>query len=115
MALDGVDVIFMPHASPRGTAEEKRDSWLRHLPARAFDNGVFVVACNQTGDNGARLRFPGVALAIGPDGRVIAMDAGDREGLLLATLNAERLGAVRNHPMRYFLPHRRPDIFRGNG
>jgi N-carbamoylputrescine amidase len=112
MALDGVHAIFMPHASPRGTPEEKRDSWLRHLPARAFDNGVYVVACNQTGANGAGLGFPGVALALGPDGRVIASDTGGREGLLLATLDADRLAAVRRHPMRYFLPHRRPDLYR---
>jgi N-carbamoylputrescine amidase len=112
LALDGVHAIFMPHASPRGTPETKRDSWLRHLPARAFDNGVFVVACNQTGDNGAGLSFPGVALAIGPDGRLIACDASNREGLLLATLDAALLDAVRSHPMRYFLPHRRPDLYR---
>jgi N-carbamoylputrescine amidase len=114
MALSGADVIFMPHASPRGTPAEKLNSWLRHLPARAFDNGVFVVACNQTGANGAGLTFPGAALAIGPDGRVIATDATGQEGLLLATLNAELLTAVRTHPMRYFLPHSRPDIYRCN-
>jgi N-carbamoylputrescine amidase len=112
LALQGVHAIFMPHASPRGTPEEKRASWMRHLPARAFDNGVFVVACNQTGDNGAGLVFPGVALVFGPDGRLIAADAAGREGLLLATLDAELLAAVRRHPMRYFLPHRRPDLYR---
>jgi len=114
MALGGADVIFMPHASPRGTPTEKIDSWLRHLPARAFDNGVFVVACNQTGANGAGLTFPGAALAVGPDGRLIAADATGQEGLLLATLDGELLAAVRDHPMRYFLPHSRPDIYRCN-
>ncbi|MBI5581547.1 MAG: nitrilase [Deltaproteobacteria bacterium] len=112
MALDGADVIFMPHASPRGSSEEKRSSWMRHLPARAFDNGVFVVACNQAGDNGAGLTFPGLAMAIGPDGRVIAAEAGGQEGLLVTDLDAARLAAVRSHPMRYFPPHRRPDIYR---
>jgi N-carbamoylputrescine amidase len=111
MALDGVDVIFMPHASPRGTPAEKLTSWLRHLPARAFDNGVFVVACNQAGANGAGLTFPGVALAIGPDGRLIATDVSGREGLLLATLDAGLLASVRGHSMRYFLPQRRLDLF----
>jgi predicted amidohydrolase len=115
MALDGADVIFMPHASPRGTPEEKRDSWMRHLPARAFDNAVFVVACNQTGDNGAGLIFPGLAVAIGPDGRVIAADVDGREALLVADLDSGRLAAVRSHSMRYFLPHRRPDAYRGIG
>lgn len=111
MALDGAEVIFMPHASPRGTPEEKRASWLRHLPARAFDNGVFIVACNQAGASGAGLAFPGLALAIGPDGRVIAETAPAPEGLLLADLDAARLDDVRRHPMRYFLPHRRPELY----
>jgi len=113
MALGGADVIFMPHASPRGTPEEKLSSWMRHLPARAFDNGVFVVACNQTGANGAGLTFPGAALAIGPDGRPIATLTGGREDLLVATLDAGLLRSVRGHPMRYFLPHRRPELYSG--
>lgn len=111
MALDGAEVIFVPHASPRGTPEEKRASWMRHLPARAFDNGVFIVACNQAGANGAGLAFPGLAMVLGPDGRVISETAAS-EGLLLADLDAARLDAVRRHPMRYFLPHRRPDLYR---
>ncbi len=110
MALAGADVIFMPHASPRGTAREKNSSWMRHLPARAFDNGLFVVACNQTGENGSGLAFPGNAVVIGPDGRPLAQyDAGE-EGLLVVDLVAEDLAAVRSHPMRYFLPNRRPGV-----
>jgi N-carbamoylputrescine amidase len=111
MALDGADVIFMPHASPRGTPDEKRRSWMRHLPARAFDNGLFVVACNPLGDNGAGLEFPGVALAIGPDGRVLAERCAGDEGLLVVDLDAAALQAVRRHPMRYFLPNRRDRLY----
>lgn len=110
MAVDGADVIFMPHASPRGTPAEKRSSWMRHLPARAYDNGVFIVACNQTGANGAGISFPGVAVAIGPDGRALAEYTENHEGLMIADLKAEELAAVRRHPMRYFLPRRRSDI-----
>jgi N-carbamoylputrescine amidase len=36
----------------------------------------------------------------------------DKEGLLLADLEADRLSDVRRHPMRYFLPNRRPDIYK---
>ena len=111
MATAGADVIFMPHASPRGTADEKTSSWMRHLPARAFDNGLFVAACNQTGKNGTGLAFPGNAVVIGPDGRLLAeYDAGE-EGLLVVDLAAEALTAVRSHPMRYFLPNRRPEVY----
>jgi predicted amidohydrolase len=110
MALAGAEVFFMPHASPRGTPDEKLSSWMRHLPARAFDNGVFVVACNQTGENGAGLTFPGAALALGPDGRILAQCTADGEAMMIADLNREELRAVRRHPMRYFLTRRRPDL-----
>jgi N-carbamoylputrescine amidase len=110
MALDGADVIFIPHASPRGTPAEKQSSWMRHLPARAFDNGVFIVACNQTGDNGASLSFPGIAVILGQDGRVMAETTAGTESLLVADLKPEDLAAVRQLPMRYFLPRRRPDL-----
>jgi N-carbamoylputrescine amidase len=111
MAVEGADILFMPHASPRGTSAEKFQSWMRHLTARAFDNGLFVVACNQAGNNQKGLQFPGVAVIIGPDGEVLDKKSGDEEGILIADLNAEDLANVRNHRMRYFLPNRRPEIY----
>ena len=112
MAIKGADVIFFPHASPRGTPEEKYASWMRHLPARAYDNGIFVLACNQTGDNGQGLHFPGLAMALGPDGRLLEKDIGGNESLLLIRSESRRLASVRNHRMRYFLPNRRPESYR---
>ncbi len=112
MALEGAELIFMPHASPRGTADAKFNSWTRHLTARAFDNGLFVAACNQTGSNRMGLQFPGVAMVVGPSGEVVARSVEAREGLLLVDLKAAQLRHVRDHRMRYFLPNRRPEIYR---
>jgi len=111
MALKGADVIFMPHASPRNTADEKRRSWMRHLPARAYDNSVYVVACNAFGDNGHGLSFPGVAIAISPSGEVMQSYAGDGEQMLVVDLDMDILKDIRKHSMKYFLPHRRPDVY----
>ena len=111
MATDGADVIFMPHASPRGTPDEKFDSWMRHLPARAFDNGLYVVACNQAGDNQAGLNFPGLSVVLDPAGRVIKKNTAGKERLIVADLKAEELERVRGHRMRYFLPNRRPELY----
>jgi len=111
MAVDGVDIIFMPHASPRGTPPEKLDSWMRHLSARAFDNGVFIVACNQVGKNQKGLEFPGLAVIIGPSGNIVKEKIIGREGMLVADLTEDDLSRVRDHKMRYFLPHRRPDLY----
>ncbi|MEJ2586124.1 MAG: nitrilase-related carbon-nitrogen hydrolase [Deltaproteobacteria bacterium] len=111
MALMGADVLFIPHASPRGTPDEKRRSWMRHLPARAFDNALFVVACNPVGVTDDGLSFPGVALVLGPDGREVTAYEGDQENILYAELDADLLHRVRSHRMRYFLPRRRPELY----
>jgi N-carbamoylputrescine amidase len=111
MALRGVDVVFIPHASPRGTPEEKLRSWLRHLRARAFDNSVYVVACNQVGENREGLSFPGGAVVLDPGGRIVARHEGCGEEILTATLATKKLMDTRAHRMRYFLPHRRPELY----
>jgi N-carbamoylputrescine amidase len=111
MALKQADVIFIPHASPRGSSQEKYDSWVRHLRARAFDNGVYIAALNQTGDNGKGLLFPGLCLFIGPDGHVAYKSIDNAEGVHLISIEKTLLINVRSHPMKYFLPSRRTDLF----
>jgi len=112
LALQGADILFFPHASPRGDPEGKSQSWLRHLPSRAFDNGVFVVACNQVGDTAEGFSFPGVSLVLGPDGQVLAQYTGDAERILFADLKAEVLRSTREHRMKYFIPRRRPKLYK---
>jgi N-carbamoylputrescine amidase len=112
MARAQVDVIFIPHASPRGQALDKHQSWMRHLPARAFDNGVYVVACNQTGDNRCGLRFPGNAVVFSPSGEILDARLSGEPGLLVADLQTDCIRHVRDHRMRYFLPNRRPGLYR---
>lgn len=111
MAMQGADVIFMPHASPRGTPGAKYKSWMRHLPARAYDNGVFIVACNQAGNNENGLEFPGICVVIGPSGEIIDRDVSGKETMMVKDLKASDLEYVRGHRMRYFLPNRRPELY----
>lgn len=112
MAVNGADLIFIPHASPRGVAADKHRSWMRHLPARAYDNSVFIAACNQIGKNCNGLSFPGNAVILDPSGNIITTHLADREGILFADLKAEDLDRVRGHEMRYFFPNRRPELYK---
>ena len=112
MALKQADIIFIPHASPRGSSQEKYDSWIRHLRARAFDNGLYIAACNQTGDNSKELSFPGLSILIGPDGNVIYKSIDETEGIHIINIEKAVLDQVRSHKMRYFLPNRRSDLFK---
>ena len=111
MALHGAEIIIFLYASPLGKPEEKRDSWLRDLPARAFDNGIFIVACNQVGENGAGLLFPGVIMILSPAGKILHQYTGSREKMIIAELRGSDLAKVRKDRMRYFIKYRRPELY----
>ncbi|MBW2065344.1 MAG: nitrilase [Deltaproteobacteria bacterium] len=112
MALKGAEIIFIPHASPRGSPMEKNQSWLRHLPCRAFDNGTFVAACNQVGKTREGYNFPGVVMIFDPLGRLLGSYRGNHEKMIVAELREKDLISVRRHSMSYFMPHRRPRLYR---
>lgn len=114
MALAGADIILMPHASPGKSPDEKLASWMRHLPARAFDNGLYVAAVNAAGQNGCGLSFPGVALVLSPEGKINEQYTGKQETMTVTDLSRKTLKSVRNHPMKYFLPNRRPEVYYKN-
>ncbi|MFH1125116.1 MAG: nitrilase-related carbon-nitrogen hydrolase, partial [Pseudomonadota bacterium] len=111
MALKGAQILFIPHASPWGEPKEKRESWLRHLPGRAFDNALFVVACNQVGRTDEGYSFPGVSLALDPAGNCIGSYDGHGERMLQVKLSGKTLEEMRTHRMKYFLPNRRPELY----
>ncbi len=111
MALQGAEIIFIPHASPRTGPQEKLDSWLRHMRSRAFDNALYIVACNQVGQTSQGYVFPGVAVVIEPSGHVMAQRAEEEEGVVVTILKADKLNHIKGHPLRYFLPSRRPELY----
>jgi len=111
LALLGAEILCFPSASPHESPCEKKERWLRYLPARAYDNSAFAVACNQAGNNGAGLSFPGVAMVIDPKGRTLAVEEGEEEAIAVATLNAEEISRVRSHPMAFFLGQRRAELY----
>ncbi|WP_320045087.1 nitrilase-related carbon-nitrogen hydrolase [uncultured Desulfobacter sp.] len=113
MALKKADIIFFPHASPRGTPGEKSASWKRHLTARAYDNAVFVAAVNQVGENNAGLKFPGISMMFGPDGFLAGENIAYKTKMDTHVLNISLLEHIRTHKMRYFLPNRRENLIDG--
>lgn len=111
MSIKGVDLILFPHASPRGNSEKKMRSWLRHLTARAFDNGIYVAACNQCGENGKGLFFPGIALVVSPSGELQSSLLTENDDILYFEISKNDLADFRSSRMKYFLPNRRTDLF----
>ncbi len=112
LALRGVEVLFLPYASPRETPMEKRERWIRYLSARAYDNSIFVVACNQVGRYDTGLTFPGVAIIFDPKGRVMTESCGESERMAITDLRSGVLKHVRESKMGFFLSRRRPEVYR---
>lgn len=111
-ALGGADLLLTPHASPRRESPRRKiDRWLRYLSARAYDNTVYLAACNPVGDNGQGYVFSGAALILGPKGEVMAEHAADEPGYALARLTGAQLTKIRNSRMGFFRASRRPELY----
>ena len=112
-ALEGADVILMPFASGLG-GERRQSSWDRFLPARAYDNTVFVAAVNAFGDTGAGTMMGGGAAAYNVRGERIGYSYGSQT--LTVDLDPEQMDRIRAghyESMRdvYFLDKRRPGLY----
>lgn len=80
----------------------------RHLvPARAYENQLFVVFANRTGEERG-LRYAGESCIAAPDGAVLAA-CGQEEGIVCATVEPARYADyLREHR---FAPHARPQAY----
>ena len=113
LAEKGAEVIFLPHASPGETPADKRARWMRYVPARAYDNNVYVAICNNVGDNGAGRTFSGVTFICDPLGAVIAEgQSGSEEEMVVADLSASMIAASRRKTLMFFRHYRRPEMYR---
>lgn len=115
LTLKGVEVIFVPHASPV-IAGDRKKVWLKYMSTRAYDNCVFIAACNALGENGCGTTFSGGAMVIGPKGEIVAQDDALEPSMLVAELDPERLNRVRygqRQSMRdsFYLNYRRPELY----
>lgn len=116
LSLKGCEVVFAPHASPT-VVGDRRQIWLKYLAARAYDNAVFVAACNLTGGNGLGHTFCGGAMVIDPKGSPIAEAFNNKEELLLADLDPTLINTIRGRQSRsmrhiFYLEARRPELYR---
>jgi len=112
-ALAGAEIFFVASASPRDDPIIKKERMLRYLPARAYDNGCYLVACNLVGRGSRGQTFAGVGLIISPKGELMAEAIGWEEGLVTARLDGRELERLRRTKMGYFLAHRRPELYAG--
>ena len=115
LSLKGAEIIFAPHASP-SIVGDRREIWLKYMGARAYDNSVYLAACNLVGNDGAGRSFCGGALVIDPRGNVTAEAFNNGEEMLVADLDPGIINTIRYHEsssMRFsfYLKARRPELY----
>jgi nitrilase len=77
------------------------------VPARAYENEIFVVYVNRCGVEG-RLEYCGLSCIIGPDGAEI-MRAGSKEALLISDIDKRKIEEQRTE--NSVLRDRRPELY----
>lgn len=116
LALNNADIILMPHSSGL-PSNRRKEIWDKCLRARAYDNTVYVVACNQLGDNGLGTVFGGGCTAIDPRGDILAEDYNSKDSMIAVNITPEILYKLRRKEYTsmkdlYYLNRRRPELYK---
>lgn len=114
LALKGAQIVFMPIcAASYGETSLRDNTWELPLQARAYENGVYVVAVNRAGDERGRKHI-GRSMIIDPVGaRMIAVASSDTPQLLVETVDLDHVAKAQTS-----LPwwrDRRPELYAGLG
>uniref|UniRef100_UPI003899AF4E N-carbamoylputrescine amidase n=1 Tax=Skermanella mucosa TaxID=1789672 RepID=UPI003899AF4E len=101
MALMGAEVLFYPTAigsEPQDAGIDSRDHWQRVMQGHAGANLMPLVASNRIGVEQAEnssITFYGSSFIAGPQGEKVVEAPRDREAVLTATFDLDRLRAAR--------------------
>ena len=113
-ALSGAQILVYPTAigwipnEPRAVAEQQRPAWELIQRSHAVANGVYVASVNRVGREG-KIKFWGRSFVAGPFGEIVARSGGDREEILLAQCDLNKIEETRQSWP--FLRDRRIDAY----
>lgn len=110
LALKGAEIIFMPIcAATYGETKLRGNTWELPLQARAYENGVYVVAVNRCGIEQGRNHI-GRSMIVDPVGAdIVALASSDTPELLVATVDLDNVATAQTS-----LPwwrDRRPELY----
>lgn len=109
LALQGAELIAMPIAySTYADPAQRISIWEVPLRARAYENGVFVLACNRVGTEGPRHHL-GRSMVVDPRGMIVAEAGTDGPQLLTAQVDLDAVSAARKKFPWW--RDRRPDLY----
>jgi N-carbamoylputrescine amidase len=113
-ALSGAEILFYPTAigwlrsEPSNVAKAQRNAWELVQRGHAVANGIYVAVPNRVGREG-KLKFWGGSFVAGPSGEIIAQAGREREEVLIAPCDLEKIAEARQSWP--FLRDRRIDAY----
>ena len=110
LGLNGAEIVFNPSATVAGLSEYL---WKLEQPAHAVANAYYVGAINRVGfEEPWRIgEFYGQSYFCDPRGQLVAEGSRDRDQLITAELDLDRIREVRN--IWQFYRDRRPETYGG--
>ena len=110
LALAGAEILVMPISfSTYADPAQRASIWEVPLRARAYENGVYVLACNRVGIEGARHHL-GRSTVVDPRGMILVEAGTERPELLVAEVDLDAIAVQRK---RFpWWRDRRPDLYR---
>lgn len=121
LALKGAEVILAPFmwkipsdvskAEKDLAVERRRNKHMKIFPARAMDNGVYVMVLDHVGLEADNFELPGVSTAFSPTGDVLAQSNPYVEEMVLVELKEHELERARTVAHHNKLQYRRPAIY----
>jgi predicted amidohydrolase len=106
LALEGAEILAVCGAWDKPHAHE----WRSYAFSRAYENGVFVAACNRVGEE-PTYQFFGDSMVIGPRGVVQARLEEEEPGVTIATIDLDQARLVQEEMQ--LLQARQPRSYRG--
>jgi len=120
-ALRGAEILFYPTAIGWHPSEKKQfgaaqySAWETIQRSHAIANGCYVAAANRVGheapEGGDGIEFWGQSFVAAPSGEIIAKGSVDREEIVMADVEWDRVNEHRTHWP--FLRDRRVDAYAG--
>ncbi len=112
LGLNGAEIVFNPSATVAGLSEYL---WRLEQPAHAAANGYFVGAINRVGFEAPWNigEFYGQSYFCDPRGQIVAIADRDKDALVTAELDLDKIREVRN--TWQFYRDRRPETYTGIG
>jgi predicted amidohydrolase len=111
LALQGADVICHPSNLVLPYCQEA-------MVTRCIENRVFAMTANRVGTEeraGASLTFTGLSEIVAPSGEILARASGDREEVLVVTIDPLKAREKKITPTNDVLADRRPDLYTLDG